>query len=186
MNPCFSTRKPSPACTKGMLKIPLSFSKRKMTLRYFTVNSICCIHYYNLPWKKRLTVHYHFLMSKSRKIITNFWPLFTGNLLSLDSLGHVWTSQPPKRMLQRHPTTNHFHKQENSTLNLQRSCAPIYKDHVPTTQQSMVVYQYMRHCDCQYVSRTSLRLQDRINQHIPKSIRNNQKLTKILPKRICK
>jgi len=29
-------------------------------------------------------------------------------------------------------------------------------------------------------------LQDRINQHIPKSIRNNQKPTKILPKRNCK
>jgi len=33
---------------------------------------------------------------------------------------------------------------------------------------------------------TLLRLQDKINQHIPKSIRNNQKPTKILPKRNCK
>jgi len=54
---------------------------------------------------------------------------------------------------------------------------------VPTTQQSMVVYQYVCRCDCRYVSRTSLRLQDRINQHIPKSIQKNQKPTKILPKR---
>jgi len=62
----------------------------------------------------------------------------------------------------------------------------IYKDHVPTTQQSMVVYQYVCRCDCRYVGQTSLRLQDRINQHIPKSIHNNQKPTKILPKRNCK
>jgi len=39
---------------------------------------------------------------------------------------------------------------------------------------------------CQYMGLTSLRLQDRINQHIPKSIRNNKKPTKILPKRNCK
>jgi len=62
----------------------------------------------------------------------------------------------------------------------------IYKDHVPTTQQCMVVYQYVCRCDCRFVDRTSLRLQDRINQHIPKSILNNQKPTKILPKRNCK
>jgi len=59
----------------------------------------------------------------------------------------------------------------------------IYKDHAPITQQSMIVYQYMCRCDCRYVGRTSLRLQDRINQHIPKSIRNNQKPNRILLKR---
>ena len=48
----------------------------------------------------------------------------------------------------------------------------IYKDAVPITHQSMVVYQYVCRCDCRYVGRTSLRLQDRINQHIPKPIRN--------------
>jgi len=37
-----------------------------------------------------------------------------------------------------------------------------------------------------WASRTLLRLQDRINQHIPKSIRKNQKPNKILPKRNCK
>ena len=48
----------------------------------------------------------------------------------------------------------------------------ICKDVVPTKQQSMVIYKYMCRCDCQYVSRTSQRLQDRIKQHIPKAIRN--------------
>jgi len=50
----------------------------------------------------------------------------------------------------------------------------------------MVVYQYVCRCDCQYMGRTSLRLQDRINQHILKSICNNKKPIKILPKRNCK
>jgi len=27
----------------------------------------------------------------------------------------------------------------------------IYKDHVPTTQQSMVVYHHVCRCDCRYV-----------------------------------
>ena len=36
------------------------------------------------------------------------------------------------------------------------------------------------------MGRTSLQLQDRINQHIPKSIRNKENPTKVLPKRNCK
>jgi len=50
----------------------------------------------------------------------------------------------------------------------------------------MVVYQYVCDSDCQYMGRTLLRLQDRINQHILKFIRNNQKPTKILLKRNLK
>ena len=36
------------------------------------------------------------------------------------------------------------------------------------------------------MDRTSLRLRDRINQHIPKSIRNKENPTKVLLKRNCK
>ena len=46
----------------------------------------------------------------------------------------------------------------------------IYKDAVPITHQSMVVYQYVCRCDCRYMGRASVLLQDKINQHIPKSI----------------
>ena len=53
----------------------------------------------------------------------------------------------------------------------------IYNDAVPITHQSMVVYHYVCRSDCRYVDRTSPRLQDRINQHIPKLIRK-----KIQPK----
>ena len=59
----------------------------------------------------------------------------------------------------------------------------IYRDAVPTTQRSLVIYRYVCRCGCRYVSCTSFRLQERITQHIPKSIRNNEKPTKILPSR---
>ena len=45
------------------------------------------------------------------------------------------------------------------------------KDVLPALQQSNVVYEYRCHCDCGYVGRTSRRLQDRINQHVPRFIR---------------
>ena len=48
----------------------------------------------------------------------------------------------------------------------------IHKDVLPTFQQSNVVYEYVCHCDSRYVGQTSQRLQDRIRQHVPKSIRN--------------
>ena len=50
----------------------------------------------------------------------------------------------------------------------------------------MVIYQYVCHCDCRYVGRTSQRLHDRINQHIPRCIRSNKRPTKNLPNRECK
>ena len=62
----------------------------------------------------------------------------------------------------------------------------IHKDVLPSLQQSMVVYQYVCSCDCRYVGLTSQRLQDRINQHIPRCIRSDQRPTKKLPNRECK
>ena len=62
----------------------------------------------------------------------------------------------------------------------------IHKDAVPSIQQSMVVYEYVCRCDCRYVGRTSLRLEERINQHVPNFIRRKQQPTKILPERKCK
>ena len=50
----------------------------------------------------------------------------------------------------------------------------------------MVVYQYVCRCDCRYVDGISQRLQDRINQHIPRCIRSDKRLTKSLPNRECK
>ena len=48
----------------------------------------------------------------------------------------------------------------------------IHKDVLPTFQQSNVVYEYVCYCDSRYVGQTSQRLQDRIRQNVPKSIRN--------------
>ena len=50
----------------------------------------------------------------------------------------------------------------------------------------MVVYEYVCHCNCQYVGHTSLHLEGRINQHVPNFIRRKQQPTKILPERKCK
>ena len=72
------------------------------------------------------------------------------------------------------------------TFQTRKILPSIHKDSVPTTQQSLVVYQYECHCDCRYVGRTSLTLQERITQHIPKSIQNKEKPTKALPQRNCK
>ena len=62
----------------------------------------------------------------------------------------------------------------------------IHKDVLPSFQQNMVVYQYVCRCDCRYVGRTSQRLQDRINQHIPRCIRSDKRPTKNLPNQECK
>ena len=39
------------------------------------------------------------------------------------------------------------------------------------SHKSNIVYQYLCHCDSRYVGRTSQRLQQRITQHVPKSVR---------------
>ena len=62
----------------------------------------------------------------------------------------------------------------------------IHKDAVPSIQQSMVVYEYVCRCDCRYVGRTSLRVEERIDQYVPNFIRRKQEPTKILPERKCK
>ena len=62
----------------------------------------------------------------------------------------------------------------------------IHKNVLSSLQQSMVVYQYVCRCDCRYVGRTYQRLQDRINQHIPRCIRSDKRPTKSLPNRECK
>ena len=63
----------------------------------------------------------------------------------------------------------------------------INKDVLPALQKSNVIYQFSCHCDSWYVGRSSQRLQDRIKQHVPKSIRfcfSSQK--RLLPARRCK
>ena len=47
-------------------------------------------------------------------------------------------------------------------------------DVLPASQQSNIVYEFSCHCDSRYVGRTSQRLQDRIKQHVPKSVRTGQ------------
>ena len=59
-------------------------------------------------------------------------------------------------------------------------------DILPTIQHSKVVYKYVCHCDSGYVGQTSQRLQDRIRQHVPKSIRNRTGQERKQPERLGK
>ena len=47
------------------------------------------------------------------------------------------------------------------------------KDVLPSHHQNNVIYQFVCHCDSRYVGCTSQRLEERIKQHIPKSITNS-------------
>ena len=61
------------------------------------------------------------------------------------------------------------------------------KDVLPASQKSNVIYQFSCHCDSRYVGRTSQRLQDRIKQHIPKSIHScSSSQKRLLPAGWCK
>ena len=44
------------------------------------------------------------------------------------------------------------------------------KDVLLASHQSNIVYQFLCHCNSRYVGRTSQRLQQRIKQHVPKTI----------------
>ena len=62
-----------------------------------------------------------------------------------------------------------------------------YMDVLPAFQESNVIYQFSCHCDSRYVGRISLRLQDRIKKHVPKSIRSSSSSQKrLLPACHCK
>ena len=52
-----------------------------------------------------------------------------------------------------------------------RQLLPVAKNDVlPAFHQSNIVYRFLCHCDSRYVGRTSQRLQQRINHHVPKTI----------------
>ena len=80
------------------------------------------------------------------------------------------------------PVSNRFEKQVTSSVKHCFAVEPhvVYKtnqllpvankDMLPALQNSNIIYQFSCHCDSRYVGRTSQRLQDRIKQHVPKSI----------------
>ena len=60
---------------------------------------------------------------------------------------------------------------EPSIVHITRQLLPAAKkDVLPTLHQSNIVYQFLCHCDSRFVGRTSQRLQQRIKQHVPKTI----------------
>ena len=57
-------------------------------------------------------------------------------------------------------------------FNTRQLLPAIKKDVLPSHHHSNVIYQFVCHCDSRYVGRTSQRLEERIKQHIPRSIAN--------------
>ena len=57
-------------------------------------------------------------------------------------------------------------------FNTRQLLPAIRKDVLPSHHHSNVIYQFVCHCDSRYVSRTSQRLEERIIQHVPRSIVN--------------
>ena len=53
---------------------------------------------------------------------------------------------------------------------MKRSTATGKNRILPALHQSNIVYQFLCHCDSRYVNRTSQKLQQRIKQHVPKTI----------------
>ena len=60
------------------------------------------------------------------------------------------------------------------------------KDSVPTTQKSYVVYECSCRCAARYVGRTTQKLADRIQQHVPTCIRKKSSTLREQPLRMCK
>ena len=68
-----------------------------------------------------------------------------------------------------------------------RVMLPSAKKHcVPTTQKSCVVYDCSCRCEARYVGRTTQRLAERIEQHVPTRIRKKSYVAREQPPRICK
>ena len=57
-------------------------------------------------------------------------------------------------------------------FNTRQLLPAIKKDMLPSHYHSTAIYQFVCHCDCRYVGRTSQRLEERIKQHVPRSIAN--------------
>ena len=72
------------------------------------------------------------------------------------------------------------------TFSTRKLLPAIHKDALPSTHQSMVVYQYVCRCDCRYLGRTSQRMYGKIAEHIPNSIRNKSILFITILTRNCK
>ena len=63
-----------------------------------------------------------------------------------------------------------FSVEPRAIFNTRQLLPAIKKDVLPSHHHSNVIYQFVCHCDSRYVGRTSQRLEERIKQHVPRSI----------------
>ena len=67
-----------------------------------------------------------------------------------------------------------------------RLLTSVNKDVLPTSQTSNVIYEFKCRCEARYVGRTTLRLADRIKQHVPLAIRRKIVRVRTQPVRACR
>ena len=65
-----------------------------------------------------------------------------------------------------------FSVEPHIIFNTQQLLPAIKKDVLPSHHHSNVIYQFVCHCDSWYVGCTSQHLEERIKQHVPRSIAN--------------
>ena len=106
-----------------------------------------------------------------REIVGDWWPYHGGEVyLHIPWIGNISTK------LEKQITSavkRCFFSVEPRVVFTTRQLLPATKkDVLPSHHQNNVIYQFVCHCDGRYVGRTSQRLEERIKQHIPKSITN--------------
>ena len=72
-----------------------------------------------------------------------------------------------------------------TVLYICRPLSGVYKDVSPIQEKSNIIYKFSCHCGSDYVGKTSQRFHLRINQHVPKVIRNLINDTSAQPKENC-
>ena len=63
-----------------------------------------------------------------------------------------------------------FSVESRVIFNARQLLPAIKKDVLPSHHHINVIYQFVCYCDSRYVGRTSQRLEERIKQHVPRSI----------------
>ena len=118
------------------------------------------------------------------KPVTRFGPAKCPVYLKLPWRGKV--SDEYASNIKRAVSRSYYAVSTRVVFSTNRMLPSTIKDVLPTSHLSNVVYQYQCRCDARYVGRTSLRLADRIKQHVPSTIRNHSSNQRAQPLRACK
>ena len=106
---------------------------------------------------------------KLPKILTKIWTPYT-NLLRL-CLRVTWIGSALQQLKHQNKTAEQkLLWSRITTIEFLKPMRAAKNNVLPANQRSMVIYEYLCHCDKRYVGRTTLKLQERIKQHVQKAI----------------